>query len=72
MSEKVNKQLSISSCLKLFTEQMERGDKIFSQELIFRTDDPSSQHRALLHPSIVKSQCLLPLLRMKPAAARRF
>ena len=44
MSEKVNKQLSISSCLKLFTEQMERGDKIFSQELIFRTDDPSSQH----------------------------
>src|SRR5260221_529277 len=45
VSGKVNKQLSISSCLNLFTKQMDRGDKFLSQELIFRTDDPSSQHR---------------------------
>ena len=50
MSGKVNKRRSISSCLNLFAEQMERGDKIFSQELIFLTDDPSSQHRALFEP----------------------
>ena len=33
VSRKVNKQLSISSCLNLFAKQMERGDKIsFSRD----------------------------------------
>jgi hypothetical protein len=31
----VNKQLSISSCLNLFTKQMERGDKISFSKAYF-------------------------------------
>ena len=39
------KHLVPGSYLRMSPKQMDRGDKFLSQELIFRTDDPSSQHR---------------------------
>ena len=45
VSIRVNGQFSVSSCLILLASQMGRADKAFlSQEPIYRTDVPCSQH----------------------------